>query len=44
MSNFDISRYFGILTLIRSNARVCFHFHPDRPDIEFRTVAENLFE
>lgn len=42
MSNIAHSQLEQALVSIRSHARIALHFHPDRPDSEQRTVAENL--
>ena len=42
MSNIAHDALEQALASIRRHARVALHFHPDRPDAEQRTVAENL--
>jgi hypothetical protein len=44
MSNLSAEAFERGVANIKQYARVALHFHPDRPDTQLRTVAENLLE
>lgn len=44
MSNFPRSKFDHLIEQTKSNARVAFHFHPDRLDPQMKSVAEAILE
>ena len=43
-SNIAFSEYLKVIETIKNKARVCIHFHPDRPDPSMKTTIENLYK
>lgn len=44
MSNISDDIYENAVAALKSHARICLHFHPDRPDSMMKSVAESLLE
>ncbi|MFT4415107.1 DUF3626 domain-containing protein [Fredinandcohnia humi] len=44
MSNITEGEFNKVVANLKANARIGLHFHPDRPDVTMKTVAEALLE
>lgn len=44
MTNIERSTFDDAISKLKSHARVALHFHPDRPDVTSKSVAESLLE